>query len=1178
MKQRPYVKVIPLCFLIAFTSINADIYDLFLSAEFQEKVKAVFPKDPKKLPLQAQYQLSKKIMAMHPDAFFPVLLTKPQRVFTELSDEPESIAISPDNTKVALESKNYGASVWEIATGRRLLKTSGDTEYLKFSADGSQLLAIDYNNRTGKVWSLVRKGPTFPGDLVFSLPEHGGSLNSLYYNHDSSKMVSSATDKLARIFDGKTGELLHSLPHDSDVTSARFNNDGTKIITIDSGWIHGEEGQEEHGPPSQEEVGPSLAKIWHTETGEHIHTLAGHEKLENAEFNHDGTQALTFSENKVIIWDVNTGTIKYTIGEEEAEEGFSDAFFSPKEPLFFTISQEEESPDITQGIIKIWNARNGRMISTLKGQKAPSDYEPIETAKISSNGRYLATGGPSFPPQRTFIWDIPTRVLLFDILGHKDDITAITFSSNNKLVATASDDSTAQIWNLEEPWLHDYVEKKQLTLEQALLLLLMQKEKQQKTFISFAQIAQQNPQVTKDELKDIFKSLPEQIQTSFINRYDIREMVELKSNEGENVFFSKDAARFAKLMKDLLQELPEGEVLPSFKFNTPELKEVVSYIERIVTEYKKHIPNFAENFNEEVRKQYQEKVITVLKEELIQRIAERSLSVADLIRLINKFVYFLVEEASQAAHVTIAPFINWESLKKDPWYQIPLEINELIAHHIVRRKPKAFYPLHIDRPSYSLQAHVEEITGISLSPNRRRMLTISPEDATAVKLWDTKKKALLFSAPRLSEEDGAFKQASMDTKGDKILVAYGNKLFVYETQTGSLLFQLPYPERFVTKAHFSHDGTKIVVVVEQVVEEARHDRVEIRNAETGEEIASFEYIGVEDALFTAADTKIFAYAPTNCKLWDIAGKEPTFTSPTEGLGLPVPSEPAKQPFIISPNAEKILQLFEGIIAGWNVSDSSRIEIEQVHEVDAELTWAAARWAHFMKDSKKVIAHFKGLPFYIKAAITSYEPIQEGPKPQMVLTISNDATKIAYTVQGRRGREPASEKLQVWDLSSKVKGATIEIDTREENIPSAASFTTDNTFIAIGSKNGLIQIFNISTPWAKWIDFYLKGDRFTILQAFFLTHLHGQKVERRPLRLQRHEHLSIEEQENIFYSFSLPIRRSIIKNFNLMIPEKRKREEPEKILPSIRYLEEGYPIGLKAPNRRNKPRRYARKQT
>jgi WD40 repeat protein len=104
------------------------------------------------------------------------------------------------------------------------------------------------------------------------------------------------------------------------------------------------------------------------------------------------------------------------------------------------------SPDNTQiatggfiGGVKIWDAKTGGLLATLEHDRI------VFSLAWTSDGKKLITG--SHGPIRIF--DTATWKQTGTLEGHTNYVNTISLSCNNRLLASASDDKTACLWNLE---------------------------------------------------------------------------------------------------------------------------------------------------------------------------------------------------------------------------------------------------------------------------------------------------------------------------------------------------------------------------------------------------------------------------------------------------------------------------------------------------------------------------------------------------------------------------------------------------------------------------------------------------------------------------------------------------------------------------------------------------------
>ncbi len=108
----------------------------------------------------------------------------------------------------------------------------------------------------------------------------------------------------------------------------------------------------------------------------------------------------------------------------------------------FSLDNEYILTGGSDGVIKIWTVRGGRLIHTLTGH-----IQPITTSALHPMGRLLFTGDEEGTIK---IWDFRTGVCLETISAHKKKIRSIAFSGNGSFFLTGSDDATLRLWEYKE--------------------------------------------------------------------------------------------------------------------------------------------------------------------------------------------------------------------------------------------------------------------------------------------------------------------------------------------------------------------------------------------------------------------------------------------------------------------------------------------------------------------------------------------------------------------------------------------------------------------------------------------------------------------------------------------------------------------------------------------------------
>jgi len=175
-------------------------------------------------------------------------------------------------------------------------------------------------------------------------------------------------------------------------------------------------------------------KLWDITTGKEIKTLTGHTRsVSSVCFSTDGKKALIASSRGKIInlWDLilDKEIITFTDKFEEIV-GINKVYFSPDGKQVISISN---------GSIIIWD------IST--GMKITSFYFSSGAFSLcfSPDGKQVLSG--SYKGE-LILWDLATRKIIREFIGHTDRVTSVCFSPDGTQVLSGSEDKTVKFWNI----------------------------------------------------------------------------------------------------------------------------------------------------------------------------------------------------------------------------------------------------------------------------------------------------------------------------------------------------------------------------------------------------------------------------------------------------------------------------------------------------------------------------------------------------------------------------------------------------------------------------------------------------------------------------------------------------------------------------------------------------------
>ncbi len=381
-----------------------------------------------------------------------------------------SADLSPDGRTVVTASEDKTARLFEVATGQQIgqpMRHDGEVLSALFSPDGLRVVTTS-DDRTARLW-----------DAATGLPasrklEHTGPVSSAAFSADGLRLVTRSRDGTARVWAAGQGwPVATPLRHRDQVTSASFSPDGRHVAT--ASW-------------------DSTAQMWDAATGRRQGGPFRHQDKEvstsMASFSPDGRWVLTASETKSAqVWDAATGRPVGSVMEHP--DGVKLASFSPDGQRVLTATHD--------GRAALWEAATGKPLRL--GRSIDLSGFPTLVA-FSADGRWVvtqthvdhlkqarvfdaATGKPrrllrpgkdgrfgSFSPdgQRLAtlsraavqILETETGQPVGEPMRHVQDVHSAVFSHDGRRVATASEDTTARVWDaatgqpLGEPKRHQH--------------------------------------------------------------------------------------------------------------------------------------------------------------------------------------------------------------------------------------------------------------------------------------------------------------------------------------------------------------------------------------------------------------------------------------------------------------------------------------------------------------------------------------------------------------------------------------------------------------------------------------------------------------------------------------------------------------------------------------------------
>ncbi len=150
------------------------------------------------------------------------------------------------------------------------------------------------------------------------------------------------------------------------------------------------------------------------------------------------------------IWDLASGKSEFVLGEAGDSANIRAVAFSPTGHRLATTS--------AYGTTTIWDTNTGQEIITLRGhapgQTVETRFNGVIGVSFSPDGKLLATASDDLTAK---IWDANSGQELFTLRGHShapvsippfDGVIQVEFSPDGELLATAGGDGTIKFWDV----------------------------------------------------------------------------------------------------------------------------------------------------------------------------------------------------------------------------------------------------------------------------------------------------------------------------------------------------------------------------------------------------------------------------------------------------------------------------------------------------------------------------------------------------------------------------------------------------------------------------------------------------------------------------------------------------------------------------------------------------------
>jgi WD40 repeat protein/serine/threonine protein kinase len=319
-----------------------------------------------------------------------------------------SAAFSPDGRTLATGNAEHTVMLWDAATGKlkQILKGhQGWVWSVAFSPDG-RMLASGSEDRTVKLWDVSA------GQLVTNLGAHESGVRCLAFSPKGEFLAS--RDRTVQLWHmaAEESKLSSTIPCRGLVDSVAFSPNG-KLLAI--------------GLPF------GGFDTYDVDTGGRMLKVGGGVRsggVRSIVFSPDGAMLAAGGGGGVRLWDSRTGRLNATL--QELDRVVLTVAFSPDGKKLASGGYDRQ--------VKLWSVPDSELITSYKGH---SDW--IQSITFSPDGSTLASASAD---GTTRLWNVTDHLPQHMLKAHVGRVRSIAFSPESRCVASGSDRGAVKLWDV----------------------------------------------------------------------------------------------------------------------------------------------------------------------------------------------------------------------------------------------------------------------------------------------------------------------------------------------------------------------------------------------------------------------------------------------------------------------------------------------------------------------------------------------------------------------------------------------------------------------------------------------------------------------------------------------------------------------------------------------------------
>jgi WD40 repeat protein len=282
---------------------------------------------------------------------------------------------------------------------RTTMHTGGRVTVAAFDPSANRVLVASTD---GEV-RLYRRGST----RAIRVFRHGAPVQAAVLG--GRLLLSGGTDGKVRIWDARSGKLLHTLDAHGPVRTLVFGLHRSVLLTVAQN---------------------GTVRLWSARTWRPLSSLRTHikTKLVNAVLDPAAKRVFAVTDDRFLrVYSVRTGRLIRRL----KHDGFVRAVvFSPNGRLLLTSDHG--------GTIRLWRATDLRLVRELHGA-----LRNVPVAVWSRDGKKIAAASSDGTAR---LWDAATGNQVAIMIGHTNEVTSVAFNPAGDAVVSTSADHTARVW------------------------------------------------------------------------------------------------------------------------------------------------------------------------------------------------------------------------------------------------------------------------------------------------------------------------------------------------------------------------------------------------------------------------------------------------------------------------------------------------------------------------------------------------------------------------------------------------------------------------------------------------------------------------------------------------------------------------------------------------------------